>query len=296
MPQKHFILPELCFEHLTPYGHPESIHRLKAIKNRFLGVITTPSRMASREDLLICHSASYVDLVKSEIENNRQTLSTGDVELSPASFRPALSAVGAALTGIDLLEEGVRVFAAIRPPGHHAERARGMGFCLFNNVAIAALYARTKLNIKRILIVDWDLHHGNGTEAIFKDDKDIFYFSTHQSPFYPGTGLSSTDHILNFPIPPGHDSRQKVLSAFSFLPVAMAKFKPELILISAGFDAHKFDPLGGLNLETEDFGTLTKVVKNIANQYAKGRILSLLEGGYNLTALSESAYYHFEEL
>lgn len=296
MPQKYFILPELCFEHLTPYGHPESVYRLEAIKSKFLGVLPTPSRSASREDLLLCHPASYVDLVKSEIEKGYTTLSTGDVEITPKSFIAALAAVGAGLTGIDLLEEGSRVFAAIRPPGHHAERDRGMGFCLFNNIAIAALYARTKLHIQRILIVDWDLHHGNGTEAIFKDDKDIFYFSTHQSPLYPGTGQKSTDHILNFPIPPGKNSRLEVLNAFALLPNAMAKFKPELVLISAGFDAHKLDPLGALDLETEDFGTLTRVVKNIANQYAKGRILSLLEGGYNLTALSESAFKHFEEL
>ena len=296
MSKKHFILPEVCFEHLTPYGHPESVHRLKAIKSKFLGVLPTPSRSATRDDILICHPASYVDLVKSEIENGHTPLSTGDVEIMPKSWNAALAAVGAALTGIDLLEEGSRVFAAIRPPGHHAEKARGMGFCLFNNIAIAALYARKKLNIQRILIVDWDLHHGNGTEAIFKDDKHIFYFSTHQSPLYPGTGLHSNEHILNFPIHGGKNSRQEVLNAFALLPNAMAKFKPELVLISAGFDAHKLDPLGALDLETEDFGLLTRIVKNIANQYSEGRILSLLEGGYNLTALSESAYQHFEEL
>lgn len=296
MAQKHFILPDLCLKHLTRDGHPESHYRLIAIKHRFISVKPTPSKMASRSDLLLCHSSEYVDLVKSEIENGHTTLSTGDVEIMNKSYEAALAAAGAGLTGIDLLQDDTRVFAAIRPPGHHAERARGMGFCLFNNIAIAALYARKKLNIKKILIVDWDLHHGNGTEALFKQDTDVFYFSTHESPLYPGTGLESTSHIKNFPISPGKNSRLKVLEAFTHLPNMMADFKPELVLISAGFDAHKLDPLGSLDLETEDFGTLTKIVKKIANQYARGRVLSLLEGGYNLEALSESAYHHFEEL
>jgi len=261
MDRKHFILPETSFEHITPFGHPESVFRLISIKNRFRGTPLTPSRTASREDLLLCHTPEYVDLVKSEIEKGYATLSTGDVEICKGSWSAALAAVGAGLTGIDLMEDGVRVFAAIRPPGHHAEKARGMGFCLFNNIAIAALYARVQMKIERILIVDWDLHHGNGTEALFRNDKNIFYFSTHQSPLYPGTGLASSDHILNFPIRPGINSRKEILNAFSLLPGMMDKFKPELVLISAGFDAHKLDPLGSLDLETEDFGSLTRIVK-----------------------------------
>lgn len=294
---KYFILPTAGYKHQVPFFHPESPQRLKSIENSFNGVARTEGRPATIEELRLCHSQSYIDLVKREINEGKTTLSTGDVEISLGSWEAALWSAGSALKGIELLKEDTQVFVAERPPGHHASQERGMGFCLFNNIALAARHAQKTLGIKRILIVDWDLHHGNGTEDIFRDDKDIFYFSTHQSPFYPGTGLQSNHHLLNIPIAGKPGSRLEILNAFNtrLLP-EMARFQPELVLISAGFDAHKLDPLGGLDLETEDYGTLTRIVKKIANDYSLCRILSLLEGGYNPEALAASARLHYEEL
>ena len=286
-----------CLQHQTSRFHPERPDRLLVILEALKGYEIKEARKALEEELCLCHPLSYIHLVKKEIEQGKTMLSTGDVPLSKGSWEAALYAAGAVLEGVDAaFISGRRSFCVIRPPGHHAERARGMGFCLFNNIALGARYGQKKFGIQRVLIADWDLHHGNGTEEIFWDDPSVFYFSTHQHPLYPGTGLSSKEHILNVPISPDPFSRFKVIEAFQTLSERMEQFKPELVMISAGFDAHKSDPLGGLNLEENDYLTLTKILTTIANKHAKGKVVSVLEGGYDLRALANSVKTHVEAL
>lgn len=285
-----------CFDHLTPPSHPEKPERLAAVLKHLSDYQQIQSREATNEDLLLCHPQDYIDLVHKEISDGKLTLSTGDVFLSEGSWKAALRSVGAVLDAVDAAFADQRSFAAIRPPGHHAETAVGMGFCLFNNLAIGARYAQKKYGIKKILIVDWDVHHGNGTEEIFLNDSNIIYFSTHESPLFPGTGLKSKGHMINLPIKKGALSRLKVLQAFKALRDQIEPFGPELVMISAGFDAHKNDPLGGFNLETEDYRELTTLMVEIADAYAGGKVVSVLEGGYDLNALSDCAKAHVEAL
>ncbi len=298
----YIIADPLFRDHITPMGHPESPQRYDVIVNALKGYTVQSPRDATKEDLLRCHSGSYIDLVKREVEEGNTTLSTGDVEISPKSYHVALRAAGAVLTAVDLVMSGKtkRVFCVVRPPGHHACSEQGMGFCLFNNIAIGATYAQEKYKIKRVLIVDWDVHHGNGTQEIFHADPSVFYFSTHQFPLYPGTGAADekgAGTILNVPILVSETAREEVLRAYQeTLRLEMEKFRPELVMISAGFDAHKDDPLGGLKLTTEDFVTLTQAVKEVADTYAQGRIISVLEGGYNLKAIAEAAKAHVDAL
>lgn len=310
----------ISLKHLTGWGHPECPARYSAISHALsisglnnLDNILKP-RPATKEELLLCHTPDYLEIVKDDFKkvealgilDGQYCLSTGDVQICPASLDVALMAVGSVLVGIEAVMEGKadNVFSLMRPPGHHACRNRGMGFCLFNNVAIGARYAQKKYGIKKILIVDWDVHHGNGTQDIFDDDPTVFYFSTHQELIYPGTGAAedrgdgaAEGTKMNFPIAPGSSSRLEVLQAFQGpLLEAMKSFKPELILISAGFDAHYADPLGGFNLTTDDFSTLTRLVVDLADEYAGGRIVSALEGGYQLEALAASATAHVSAL
>jgi acetoin utilization deacetylase AcuC-like enzyme len=294
--------------HLTGHGHPESPARYstieKALKEAGLLTATTlvTPRAASREDLLLCHTPDYVDLVYREVHNlteddGSMMLSTGDVQICSASWDVALLAVGGVLTVIDVVmtKRANIAFAAVSPPGHHATQSKGMGFCTFNNVAIGARYAKKKYGIERDLIVDWDVHHGNGIEEIFLHDPTVFYFSTHQSPLYPFTGLTSHKHILNCPIPAG--SCGMVVESFkSKLLPAMKSFSPQLVLISAGFDAHRLDPLGNLGLSDSDFEELTQIVKGVANTYAEGKVVSALEGGYSLEALASAIPRHVTAL
>jgi acetoin utilization deacetylase AcuC-like enzyme len=280
-----------CLDHHTGPGHPERPERLRVVLEALRSFEQREARAATLPELALCHSEAYIALVKREIEAGNEELSTGDVRLSRGSWEAALRAAGAVLDGVDAAVGGRNSFCAVRPPGHHAERGKGMGFCLFNNVAIGARYAQKKYGMKRILIVDWDVHHGNGTEEIFAEDPSVFYFSTHQHPLYPGTGLASNEHISNVPISSKKGSRLKVLEAFSRLPELMQGFQPELTLISAGFDAHSRDPLGGLDLEGADFAALTDIVKPLAP-----KLVSVLEGGYDLIALAESSRAHVEHL
>lgn len=303
-------------EHLTGRGHPESPARYQAVidalkSHQLLTVENdiTP-QPASTKSILLCHSPQYLEVLTRDIAKTSNedgikgefTLSTGDVQICPNSLNAALLAVGAVLKACDVVMQGesATAFCPIRPPGHHATSDKGMGFCIFNNVAIGARYAINMYGIRRVLIVDWDVHHGNGTQEIFYDDPQVFYFSTHQSGNYPGTGHADEigcGNIFNCPIPGGYGSRLAVLSAFRRkLTEAMEKFKPQLIFISAGFDGHFADPLGGFDLNSDDFGELTRIMRTIAKKYASDRLISVLEGGYDLNALAESAVMHVKNL
>jgi acetoin utilization deacetylase AcuC-like enzyme len=308
----YLITDPVYQHHLTGPGHPESPDRYACILSslRSLNLKLCQARDATEKEILLCHTPGYLNLLKkdaaacaaSEIIDGSFCISTGDVQICPESFNIALRAVGGVLSGIDavLLGEAQNAFCLIRPPGHHACSDRGMGFCLFNNIAIGARYAQLRYQIRNILIVDWDVHHGNGTQEIFYTDPSIFYFSTHQSHHYPGTGSEEEvgsglgiGTVLNCPIAPGEESRAQILHSFQEkLVPAMEKYKPELVMVSAGFDAHFGDPLGRLNLTDEDFSLLTEIVKNIARQYSGGRIVSALEGGYNLQAVASAAKAH----
>jgi len=318
---RSLLIDPRFMEHLTGYGHPESPRRIETIMQaisqdpslQHLIINPFPLRLATEEEILLCHTKSYYDLVQREVQElsdpmGNSMLSTGDVTICPSSFEIARLAVGSTLNSVDYVLTGQdrHIFCAVRPPGHHACSNKGMGFCLFNNIAIAARFAKKQAPnlIRKILIVDWDVHHGNGTQEIFDQDPSVFYFSTHQGNHYPGTGSekergigAGKGTILNCPILAGTSSRQEVLKTFQdkLIP-AMKVFQPSLVLISAGFDGHTLDPLGGFNLESEDFATLTEIVLEIANTYASGRVISLLEGGYNLNALAESVVAHLKAL
>jgi len=307
-------------KHLTGPWHPECPDRYSAIDKALLAAglkkesNSLQPRYASPEEVLLCHTQEYLDLLEhdaAEAASRNQidgsyTLSCGDVQMCPESSPIAYLAVGAGLTAVDAIMEGKgdRAFCLVRPPGHHACSDRGMGFCLFNNVAIAARYAQEKYGMTKVLIVDWDVHHGNGTQEIFFEDPNVFYFSTHRENFYPGTGLHSEKGIgkgagttLNFPIVPNENARIEVLEAFDKpLSNEMESFKPDLVLISAGFDAHYEDPLGGFNLNEEDYVNLTEKVVAIAEKYAQSRLVSFLEGGYNLEALGRSVVAHLSKM
>lgn len=306
--------------HLTGAGHPECPERFLVIDHALKesGLLTAknliPCRLATSKQILLCHTSDYLEEVARNfmilhsrgINDGTFTLSTGDVQISSASMEVALLAVGGVLSAVDWVMTGVtrNAFCNVRPPGHHACSDKGMGFCIFNNIAIAARYIQKRYGLSKILIADWDLHHGNGTEEIFKRDPSVFYFSTHQEGIYPGTGSSSyrgegpgVGSTLNCPIRAGSKSRLAILEAFqTLLAGEMEKFRPDFILISAGFDAHEHDPLGSLNLRSEDFAVLTRIMTGIAEKYCKGRLVSVLEGGYNLQALASAATFHAKEL
>jgi acetoin utilization deacetylase AcuC-like enzyme len=264
-----------------------------------------PPRAATEDEVAACHTRKYIDIVKHDVAQGYEALSTGDTPLSPDSLEVALQAVGGVLNAVDAVVER-RVqngFCAVRPPGHHATPGRGMGFCIFNNVAIAARYAQRRHGIERVLIADWDVHHGNGTQDIFYADGSVFCFSTHQHPWYPGTGRphetgegAGRGATLNCPFPAG-SGRAEILGAFQdkLLPAAR-DFQPDLVLISAGFDSRLGDPLGRFTLSDTDFADLTSVMLEIAGTYAGGRLVSVLEGGYSLDGLASAAVAHVAAL
>lgn len=288
-------------DHRTPPGHPEQIDRLVKLNEVLRSTplwkhLThcTPDA-ASIERVLAVHTQEHVDLVLNTCTNGGGMLDEGDTHACPESFTVALLAAGAVIGAIDVvLRKKVHAaFCAVRPPGHHAERDHPMGFCLFNNVAIGALYAQSAHDLQRIAILDWDVHHGNGTQHIFEEDASVLYASLHQYPFYPGTGASSEKGVgrgegftLNIPLPAGTDE-DRYLEAFKEEIVPrLSQFRPELLLLSAGFDAHKDDPIGGMRLTERSFAKMTTLVRDIAP------VVSVLEGGYDLDALARSVHEH----
>ena len=298
-------------EHDMGAGHPESPNRLRAIIQHLeqSGTATQLMKIAPRkaEDEWITqvHSPSYVAALNQHAPKSGRVSLDPDTSMSPGSLNAAYLAAGGALAGVDAIINGQvdHVFCAVRPPGHHAETTRAMGFCLFNNVAIAARYIQKKYGLKRVLIVDWDVHHGNGTQHSFEDDRSILFFSTHQYPHYPGTGRATErgkgageGFTINIPMEAGEgDDAYHVIFLKALVPAA-DDFKPEFVLISAGFDAHKDDPLANMRLTEAGYADLTGIVAGIARRHAQGRILSSLEGGYNLTALAASVDSHIKAL
>lgn len=292
-------------------GHAEQPARFRAVMNRLEasgllgGLVRLDPRRASDDELALAHTREYLQLVEREVVQGRGELSTGDTAIGPHSAEAARAAAGCTLAAIDAvcLARVDRAFCAVRPPGHHASAARGMGFCLFNTIAVAARYAQRRHGVERVLIADWDVHHGNGTQDIFYADGSVLFFSTHQSPWYPGTGASSErgegpgDGLtINCPLPAG-SGRAEVIGAFEKLLVPAAKvFRPDLVLVSAGFDSRAGDPLGEFLLTDEDFRDLTRRMKEIADAYAGGRLVSILEGGYNLEGLALGVEAHVREL
>jgi acetoin utilization deacetylase AcuC-like enzyme len=306
-----FVRSALFQRHDTGPGHPERAERAAAIERRLQagGVLAELDvRDASRAAIVaVCrvHDADYVRRVESSIAAGARVLDEGDTRVSAESWAAALAAAGGAIDAADrvIAGEWKNAFVAARPPGHHAERDAAMGFCLFNNAAVAAQHARAEHGLERVAIVDWDVHHGNGTQHIFERDPHVFYASLHQWPLYPGTGLASERGIgegegatLNLPQPP-HAGDREWLGAFeSKLLPALEAFRPDLVIVSAGFDAHRDDPLAQTRLSDEAFRTLTRGVGEVARRHAGGRVLSLLEGGYDLDALARCVEAHVEEL
>lgn len=312
MTKTGLVYNDIYLNHDTGPHHPETAKRLIAIIEslRTTGLLEKllpiESEPAKRDIIAFCHEPDYIDEFERDVTNASPFIHTPECPLSPDTFEAARYAVGGVLKGVDKVLEGrvENCFCAVRPPGHHAERSRAMGFCYFNNVAIAATYLQKQHDIERIMIIDWDVHHGNGTQHIFEENPSVFYISLHQDPSscYPGTGWSQETgsgkgkgYTLNFPMPPG-SSDNEYLKAMEHIEQTMDHFKPQFVLISAGFDAHMADPLAHIRLTKKGYESLTRSIKNIAESHAKGRIVSVLEGGYNMEALKESLEAHITVL
>jgi acetoin utilization deacetylase AcuC-like enzyme len=296
-----------CLNHLTPAGHPERPDRLRAIERaleaeKFQTLARVEAPIADLEVVALCHPMDYVTEVRDATPSEGLVRLDADTSMSPGSFEAAIRAVGGAVLAVDevLAKKADNAFVATRPPGHHAETARPMGFCLFDNAAIAARYAQKRHGISRAAIVDFDVHHGNGSQEIFWADRSVMYCSTHQMPLFPGTGAvgenGDFNTIVNAPLRPG-DGGEAFRDAFEnrVLP-RLREYAPELIVISAGFDAHMRDPLANLNLVEADFAWATQKIMEVADHCAGGRIVSLLEGGYDLQALANSTAAHVTAL
>jgi len=302
-----FITHPACLNHLTPPGHPERPDRLRAIErvfasDKFQGLVRTEAPTAEFDTIALCHPMDYVTALRDASPSSGLVQIDADTSMSPGSFEAALRAAGGGVHAVDEVMAGrvANAFVATRPPGHHTETARPMGFCLFNNAAIAARYAQKRYGIERAAVVDFDVHHGNGSQDIFWSDKTVMYCSTHQMPLYPGTGARSErgEHntVVNAPLSPG-DGGAKFREAFeSVILPRLRDFRPELIVISAGFDAHQRDPLANLNLLEADFLWATQKIMEVAQASANGRVVSMLEGGYDLEGLSNSAAAHVSAL
>jgi len=297
----------ICREHLTGRPHPERPERFDAVMDALpLGhMLRLDSRCATEEELLLCHTPAYLRTARDDIAAGRPCLSTGDTDIDGRSWDAAARAAGGVLNAVDAVVYGQarNAFCVVRPPGHHATSRRGMGFCILNNVALAARYAQRRHGLERALIIDWDVHHGNGTQEIFYSDPSVLFFSTHQWPLYPGTGRADETGdgagqgtTMNFPFPAG-SGREEILGAVeNALMPAADRFRPGLVLISAGFDSRLGDPLGRFTLSDEDFADLTRRAMEIADRCAGSRVVSMLEGGYDLGGLASAAAAHVDAL
>jgi len=300
-----------CREHLVGRPHSERPERFDAVIDalRHTGsldrMLHLDPRTATEDELLLCHTPAYLRVARHDVEAGHRYLSTGDTEIDGRSWDAAVRAAGGVLNAVDAVAEGRarNAFCVVRPPGHHATASRGMGFCILNNIALAARYAQRHHGIERVLIVDWDVHHGNGTQEIFCSDPSVFFFSTHQWPLYPGTGRADETGdgqglgtTMNFPFPAGSGRKQILGAVEGSLMAAAERFRPGLVMISAGFDSRIGDPLGRFTLTDGDFTDLTRRLMEIADRHAGGRVVSVLEGGYNLQGLASAAAAHVAAL
>ncbi|MFO1484594.1 MAG: histone deacetylase [Verrucomicrobiaceae bacterium] len=305
------LLDPIYQQHDPGPGHPESVQRHIAITKALTeaGIVAKTQSIAPRaatlDELALCHARGYIQTAKEDVESGLDDLSTGDTAICARSYDVALQAVGGVLNAVDAVFAGKakNTFCAVRPPGHHARPAQGMGFCLFNNIAIAARHAQKQHGAQKVAIIDWDVHHGNGTQDIFYEDGSVLFVSTHQSPLYPFTGHvdetgagKGKNCTLNLPFP-ARTGMQDIGAAFTdrILP-AIDRFKPDLILISAGFDSRIEDPLGQFRLTDDDFVALTKLLLESAKTHCQGRLVSILEGGYNLRGLASAVTAHVQTL
>ena len=292
--------------HVNPPGHPERPERMEAIEaalggEAFAALDRKDAPAGTAEMAALAHPEKYVEAIRKAVPEAGLRRLDADTTVGPGSWEAALAGVGAAVAAVDDVFSGAvqNVFIASRPPGHHAEKAAAMGFCLFNNAAVAARHAQRRHSAERVAIVDWDVHHGNGTQDIFWADPSVLYASTHQMPLYPGTGAAretGAGNIFNAPLPPGAGGTE-FREAFEdrILP-ALEKFRPDLVIVSAGFDAHHRDPLAQLELTEGDFGWATAKLMDVADRHASHRLVSLLEGGYDLEGLARSAAAHVKRL
>ena len=298
------ITSDTSINHQTGLGHPENPDRVTTViknlkKNKNL--IWKKNKKFDRKILDFTHTPKYVEQVEHSFPKKGLVFLDADTIISPGSKEATYDAVGSIISAIDGVEnkEFKNAFCAVRPPGHHSEKEKSMGFCIYNNVAAGANYLIKKYNYNKIAIIDFDVHHGNGTQDIFFNNKNVLYISTHQYPYYPGSGSDKEkgkyNNIFNIPLPAGTTS-EEYLNAYEFVLKKLKEFKPEFILFSAGFDAHENDPLAQFQLKSKDFYELTKRTLSLAKSNCNGKVVSILEGGYDLNALKESVDYHVKSL
>ena len=301
-----FISSKSSLNHDTGDGHPENKYRIQSIlerlkKRNFSNLEWSEPGKFHESYLNNTHNSLYIDEVKKAFPNKGQFFLDGDTVISPGSKEASYNAVSSIISAIDSVKNKKlkNAFCAVRPPGHHAEYDKAMGFCIFNNVAVGANYLIERYKLKKIAIIDFDVHHGNGTQNIFYSNKKVLYISTHQYPHFPGTGAShergSHNNIFNIPLPAGTNS-DEYFDAYEHVLKKLNEFKPEFILFSAGFDAHKDDPLSNINLKSKDYFEITKRTLIASKDYCKGNVVSILEGGYDLNALAESTEEHVKAL
>ena len=307
MARTGFLYDDIYLEHRTSIMHPEKPERLKAIISHLekIGLLEKVIRLAPKEIaqewLEEIHSTQYINHVREICESGVQFLDSIDTEVCPKSYEIALLAAGGIIEAVSAVEKGEinNAFCAVRPPGHHAVRNAAMGFCLFNNIAVAARFLQKTFNLERILIVDWDVHHGNGTQAAFYDDDSVFYFSTHQFPHYPMTGSKSErgvgkgeGYTLNVPMGYNAGDMEYIHTFKDQLVPTAARFRPDFILVSAGFDFHVTDPYSGIKVTYDGVQRISDIVVQLAEEHCTGKIVSILEGGYSLDALAKCVEIH----